>query len=312
MKKIFCVGECALDIIFGTDGAPVGAMPGGRVINAAAILARKGARVSVVSEASVGPVGDRVVNWLRDTGCDISGVDRITEGLTPALLYLPDAEGRMTVTRYENYPDDCFDVIWPRIEEGDVVIFGGFYAIDPRMRRRMSQFLQNAVDHKAVMVYLPGFLPAQAPRITRVMPAIYENLEIADVIITRTTDLQAIYGTADVSRCYADQIDYYSHSLVNVDSGSSTVTYFSNHEPLSVEAGSAFVGSMMWNAGVVAGVALAIASMPRVFVGEPGATPPVKVFFDPSADIRREILESAVHTADEASGSLSLDWQRSH
>lgn len=312
MKKIYCVGECALDIIFGADGAPLGAMPGGRVINAAAILARQGEPVSVVSEASAGPVGDRVVDWLGEAGCDITGIDRITEGLTPTLLYLPGADGRMTVTRYESYPDDCFDVVWPRIEEGDVVVFGGFYAIDPRMRRRMSQFLQNAVDHRAVMVYLPGFLPSQAPRITRVMPAIYENLEIADVIITRTADLETIYGTADAVRCYADQIDYYSHSLVNVDSATSTITYFSNHEPVALSADSRFVSSMMWNAGVVAGVAGAIASLPRVTTGEPGMKQPVKVFSDPSAELRREILENAARMADAASEALALDWQRTH
>ena len=38
-KKIICIGECALDVVFGADGTPLGAMPGGRVANAAALLA---------------------------------------------------------------------------------------------------------------------------------------------------------------------------------------------------------------------------------------------------------------------------------
>ena len=55
-------------------------------------------------------------------------------------------------------------------------MFGGYYAIDRRMRRRMLPLLQHAAERKALLVYLPGYLPQQEPRITRVMPSILENM----------------------------------------------------------------------------------------------------------------------------------------
>ena len=103
MKKIICIGECSLDIVFDGD-VPVGAIPGGRVVNAAAMLAREKFAVVMASEASADPVGDRVVAFLRDAGVDVSGVDRFTEGRTPLTVFTPGGDGEYRLTRYEDYP----------------------------------------------------------------------------------------------------------------------------------------------------------------------------------------------------------------
>ena len=50
MKKIICIGECGLDIIF-RDGMPTDSVPGGRIVNAAALLARLRLPVVMASEA---------------------------------------------------------------------------------------------------------------------------------------------------------------------------------------------------------------------------------------------------------------------
>ena len=175
MKKIICIGECALDVIF-RGSQPVGSMPGGRIVNAAAILAKQGLPVSLVSELSQDSVGDIISDFLTKSGVDVSSVDRFTEGLTPLVIYITDEKSITAVTRYEKYPDECFDVVWPRIDEGDIVVYGGYYALDARMRPRMSQLLSHAAERKATLIYLPGFLPQQEPQITRVMPVILENL----------------------------------------------------------------------------------------------------------------------------------------
>ena len=172
MKKIICIGECGLDIIF-RNGKPVDSAPGGRIVNAAAMLAGMKLPVIMASEASTDSVGEIVIGFLKDAGVDISSVDRYPDGRTPVTLYFTDNDDKLTsVTRYEQYPPECFDIVWPRVDEGDIVVFGGFYALDPRMRPRMTQLLQHCSERKAVLVYLPGFLPQMEPRITRVMPAI--------------------------------------------------------------------------------------------------------------------------------------------
>ncbi len=84
-KKIICIGECALDVVFGPDGTPLGSMPGGRLANAAALLAREGLPVVMAAEAAADAVGDTVVAFLADSGVDTCNIDRFTEGRTPIL-----------------------------------------------------------------------------------------------------------------------------------------------------------------------------------------------------------------------------------
>lgn len=302
MKKIICIGECALDIVF-SGAQPAGSMPGGRIVNASAILAREGLPVRLVSELAADPVGDIIARFLSEAGVDCSSVDRFTEGLTPVNIFTPDGTGGVsTVTRYEQYPDECFDVIWPRIDEGDIVVYGGFYALDPRMRPRMSQLLAHAVERKAVPVYLPGFLPTQEPRITRVMPAILENLEYASAVIVRNNDLTTIFGSDEGDRCYNDHINFYCRSLINVDTASHRICYYSGHDVTSVDIPAQVCGSMMWNAGTVAGVVSALYATDNALA----------MLEAPDEEFRRRVTGSAATTAARVSATLTANWQKLH
>lgn len=259
MKKIICIGELALNVVLDASGQPLASLPGSRVANAAVMLGRAGLPVLMASEASADPVGNVVVKSLTDAGVDISAVDRFTEGHSPLNVFV-EAEGidRAAITRYDNYPPECFDIVWPRINEDDVVLFGGFYVLDSRMRTRMQKFLEYAAERKAILVYLPGYLPQLAPRITRVMPQILENLEIAQIVIARTADLNMIFGSSNSRDGYRDHIDFYCRSLIAVDSSDCGLTYFSGLESTEEKVPGVNTGSMLWNAGVAAGIAAAI------------------------------------------------------
>ncbi|MDE6573845.1 MAG: hypothetical protein K2L84_00780 [Muribaculaceae bacterium] len=299
MKKIICIGECSLNIVLDADGKPMGSMPGGRIANAAAMLAKLGINTVMASEAAADNVGDIIVNFLADASADINSVDRFTEGRTPLNIFTTAADGSTSLTRYENYPDEAFDIIWPRIDPDDIVLFGGYYAIDSRMRPRMLKLLAHAVERKAVMVYLPGYLPQQEPRITRVMPAILENLEMADIVITRNSDLSLIFGTKEPQDCYSDHIDFYCRSLVNINEAAGRISYFTGNESSSVETGTAAATSLLGNAGVVAGLCAA------VFNGNIGKD----TLEYPDANVRETLLKAAADNAALATASLSESWQ---
>ncbi len=301
--KIICIGECSLNIILGHDGKPRGSMPGGRIANAAAILAHNKAEVVMASEASADAVGDTVVSFLADAGVDITSVDRFTEGRTAINVFvLPDAQAddpRPSLTRYEAYPDDAFDIIWPRIAAGDIVLFGGFYAIDPRMHTRMQRLLAYAAEQKAVMVYLPGFLPQQEPRITRVMPQILENLEAANIVVTRNSDLSLIFGGDCAKTCYHDRIDFYCRSLVNIDAACAHIAYYSGKEMSCVDIDPRICSTLLWNAGAVAGIVQTLAE--RHVAPDQLETP--------SADFRQALLEAAALSANARARDISEEWQ---
>lgn len=282
MKKIICIGELSLNMVIDSTGTPRSILPGSRVANAAAILGRKGSEVLMASEAAADAVGDIAVRALTEAGVDVTSVDRYTEGRTPLNIYV---EGADAVTRYEQYPAECFDIIWPRINENDVVLFGGFYAIDGRMRARMLRLLQHAVERKAVLVYLPGFLPQLEPRITRVMPRILENLEMAHVVIARTSELAHIFGVSDAAVGYREHIDFYCRSLMAIEPEKGLMTYYTGKEADSVPLPAGMGGSMLWNAGAAAGTSAAIIA---------GAYTPSD-FDSPSAALRRALLTAAIN-----------------
>lgn len=299
MKKIICIGECALDIVF--DGAqPVGSITGGRIANAAAIMARDTLPVVMASEAASDPVGDSVVAFLKDAGVDISSVDRFTDGRTPLNVYMPAADGSMTITRYENYGEADFDIVWPRVDDDSIIVYGGYYALDKRLRPRLTAFLNHCAERGAVMVYLPGFPSQRESRITRVMPAILENLEIANVVIARNQDLRLIFGVPEADRCYANHIDFYCRSMVSVDPTCHTINYYSGKEVTHAEIPADISLSLHWNAGVVAGVVASIF--------EQNLRP---ADLDAPADpVRQTILTAAARSAAKAAAALTAEWQR--
>ena len=298
MKHIICIGECTLDIVF-ENSQPIGSMPGGRIINAAAALARAGLPTVMASEASSDPVGDMIVDFLQTAGVDISSLDRFVQGSSPLMLFSDSSDGEYNITRYENYGDGGFDIVWPRVSDQTIVVFGGYYVLDPRMRERMVPFLQNCAERHAVMIYVPGFPPQMVSRITKVMPALLDNLELADMVITRSNDLRHIFNTDDAAECYRDHIDYYCHSMLNVDTANAKLQYFSGKASSETDIKSAGCGSLLWNAGAIAGAVHAI------FEHDYSA----KDLGDAASDLRETVIAESVRMGNLTADSAEETWK---
>lgn len=217
MNKVIAIGQSVLDIIH-LDGRPIASFTGGRIANMAASLSRCGIDVEFVSECATDSVGDMVVGFLNRNGVSTKSVDRFTEGQSQVSLIFRTSDGNERYSEYVNYPTSRFDVLWPRIDEGDIVVFGSYFAIDDSPRNGLLELLNYAQQRKAIIVYLPGFQPQLCPRITRVMPAILENLELADIVVARQSDMEKIFGKSDSSEVYKDHILFYCPNFIFMDS----------------------------------------------------------------------------------------------
>lgn len=300
MRKIILIGEFALNLVFDRSASVSGTLAGGRIVNAAAMLSRRGLPAIMVGEASADQIGDIVTGFLNDAGTDTSCVDRFTEGVTPSQLHFPRKEvSGYDVIRYESYPEQCFDVMWPRFDPADIVVFGGFLTIDPRARERVNQLLTAAADRGCVMVYLPGFLPSRMPRITRVMPSILENLEMAQLVITRSSDLNTIFGTYDDARAFGHNVSFYTSRLINADAATGEIHGFgtSLYERCSSESG--VCGSMLWNAAATAGII--------EYLYHNVHTPEEAACIDALA--MRKMLADSVAAADAFTAGISEPWK---
>lgn len=291
--KIIAIGEININLS-ATEGG-FGSLPGGLIARAAAILGRMGFATAMASDAGSDIPGDMAVGALSEAGVDTHSVDRFTEGRT-ALNIFSGLTG--APTRYDAYPEEAFDIVWPRIDEGDIVVFGGHYALDGRMRPRLARLLSHAAERKAVLVYVPAYSSALEPRITRVMPEILENLETAHLVVTTTADLATIFGTDNSAGCFADRVSFYCRSLVNIDAGCHRLEYFAGKEVTSAATGASPCESLLWQAGALAGLIGALAAH--------AVTP--EALDAPGEGLRTDILEAMVRSGAEAAAEAP-SWQ---
>lgn len=288
MRKIIAIGRCGYDILM-HDDRPVASFPGGRILNAAASLSALGHQVSMVGEVARDHVGDLILSFLDQKGVDTRSIDRFTDGVTPtSLIFKPQGQ----TIEYIGYPIDGFDVIWPRIDPDDILVFGTYYSIAPRVRKHLVEIVSYAVERKALIVYLPGFSRSQVPRITRVMPSILENLEMSDIVISRTRDLKAIFDTDDDAKAYRNHIEFYCNTLINADAHSSEMRIFTRQGTATTDI-QPFSNPLGWNAGVIAGVVEALI--------DKGITK--QSLTDMDADTSRAIIGNACRRAAQASAS---------
>lgn len=220
MPRIIVAGETDFHIRL-EDLRPVSAKPGGLILNTAIELSRMKHQVCVASELGNDTLGHKIIDILKSEGIDCSAIDMRVDGITPTTLEFADsASGQVSEElRYDNFEQnsDGFDIAWPTIEKGDVMIFGGFLAINARVRPRLWQFLEYARDRKAKLVYLPGYNPSRMVQVTKVMPLIFENLEIADVVVTTSAHLKFIFDKTDSQKAYKDNLEFYVNDFYNID-----------------------------------------------------------------------------------------------
>ena len=218
MRKVIAVGQSCIDIVH-VDYKPVMSYVGGRIANMAASLSRAGVPVEYVSECGQDSVGDMIIDFLQSNGVGTKSVDRFTEGLSPISLIFRDAEGRERYSEYVKYPKTRFDILWPKIEEDDIVVFGSYFSIDENVRKPLSEFLAYAQERKALLVYLPGFQPELCSRITRVMPYIFENFIVYRYeklgFFTRLIPSDTVFSKIYKDGKFLDGAEEYLNKLIN-------------------------------------------------------------------------------------------------
>ncbi|MDE7452758.1 MAG: carbohydrate kinase family protein [Paramuribaculum sp.] len=260
MRKVIIIGECTLDLLFpsdrATDSVQVTAKPGGRMLNAAAMLGNCGYDVTYVSECASDPTGDMLVAYLERHGVNTKSIDRYSDGITPLnLRFAPEEE--LVFSR--SYPKEKFDFVWPRIDSDDIVVFGAYFSLIDRVRTHIVELLNHAKERKAIIVYVPGLTPAPKSGITKMMPDILENLEMADVVITRSSDLRTIFNEADSAKCYERHIKFYSDNYIHIDSEDSSVKL--HHKDVLFSASKKELKEdLSTNAGAIAGAVAALIS----------------------------------------------------
>ena len=254
MRKIIAIGESVLDTIF-KDSQPVRSFVGGRIANAAAILGSMGLPVAMVSECCADRVGDIIIDYLKRNRVDVNSIDRYTDGSTAMSAIFSDDMDKDTIVNYGVYPSQRFDVVWPRIDEDDIVLFGSLYAITEPQRAGLFELINYAVERKAIIIYLPGFQHGINFHIAHVMPAILENLEVSDLVIAHERDLRDVFPGETAQQAYSDHVEFYCDNYLHINPDLTVIRFDKGGKALPHPAiGIPSRHMLGWQAGFAAGI----------------------------------------------------------
>lgn len=255
MKKAIYIGELSLNVALCSDGTATTGV-GDWAVNAALLDGRMELPTIWIGEAAAGTVGDHIVSRLKDANMDVASIDRFTEGVSPVRVF-PDGDDKVKVD-HSRFPAEPVNAIWPRIDEGDVVVYGSYMALEERNHARLLELLRHAKARKAFLVYLPYFETHQVPRITRVMPSIFDNLELADLVIGRDADIRAIFEGKEMDAIFKDHILFYCRRFLHIDPNDHKLRFFDGDKSWSLLCHPTDNTEFQWSAGALAGAVRAL------------------------------------------------------
>lgn len=237
MRKIIGIGETILDILFKNNQATT-SVPGGSTFNSMISLGRVGIPSCFLSEIGGDKVGKIVRNFLSDNGVDDRYLTEYPECKSPISLAFLDDHNNATYSFYKDSFGKRSDWECPSIGRDDIILFGSYYALNPDMRYKVTALLEEARSAGAIIYYDVNFRRNHAGEAIKLMGAVIENLEYADIIKGSDEDFEVLYGINEGSRVFKEKIEFYTPRLIysrgsqGVDIYSRTLTKRYSIEPV--------------------------------------------------------------------------------
>ena len=257
MRKVIGIGETILDIIF-RGGQPTAAVPGGSVFNGIVSLARVGVPVLFISETGNDHVGNIILQFMRDNGLSTEHVNVFPDGKSPVSLAFLNEHSDAEYIFYKDYPKQRLDVVFPELEEDDIVVIGSYYALNPVLRDKILELLDRARERKAIVYYDPNFRASHKEEAIKLAPTIIENLEYADIVRGSQEDFYYMYNLRDADKIYKDKIKFYCPNFLCTAGGEQvalrTDKLVKNYSIEPMEAVSTVGAGDNFNAGIIYGL----------------------------------------------------------
>jgi fructokinase len=201
MRRIYGIGETVLDIIF-KDSQPQAAKAGGSMLNSVVSLGRIGLPVWFISEYGKDDVGNLVDHFLNENSVNTDLVHKFEDGNTALALAFLDQKNDANYSFYKNYPTKRLDVVFPEVTGDDIVLCGSFYSIWTEVRPRFLEFINNAKNNGALIIYDPNFRKSHLFELDRLKPIIIENMSLASLIRGSNEDFNHIFGCNTIDEAY--------------------------------------------------------------------------------------------------------------
>ena len=256
MRKVIGIGETVYDIIF-KDNQPFKAVPGGSTFNCMVSLGRLNVPALFISEAGNDKIGNVIKKFMEENNLSTEFVDFFYDGSSPVALAFLNENQDAEYTFYRNFPEKRLDIDFPPIQTDDIVVFGSYFALNPLLRDKVSELIQNARD-EAIVYYDINFRKAHAYERNKLMGAFLENFENSTIIRCSDEDLETLYPGESIESIYENRISFYCKNFI-VTKGKNgvylkTSSIEKSYEVKALEPVSTIGAGDNFNAGIVYGL----------------------------------------------------------
>lgn len=257
MSKVIGIGETVFDILF-KNNQPVKAVPGGSVYNSIISLGRTGAEATFISEVGDDKIGEIILSHLRDSGVDASSVCSFSGGKSPLALAFLNERNDAEYLFYKDYPNNRLEVEFPKIEKGDIVLYGSYFVLNPVLREKTKAFLEYAKASGAILYYDINFRKNHIAERIKLGEALIENLEFADIVRGSADDFNYLYEMTDAEKIYKEKIKFYCPEFIFTSGEGDVKLYTRNftatYPVKKIDVVSTVGAGDNFNAGVVYGL----------------------------------------------------------
>jgi len=268
--KIIGIGETVLDVIFKND-QPQSATPGGSTFNSMISLGRvvrkafpseAAVKVLMVTEVGDDHIGSIVTKYMEDNGVSTEAVTRNHGTQTHLSMAFLDDRNNAQYEFYKNHAGASLDpekVTGVEFGPDDIVLFGSFFAINPKIREFTLSLLKRARAAGSTIYYDINFRKSHIPDIPEVMENIRENCRLSDFVRGSDEDFGYLFGTTDPEKIYTEHIAPLCPNFI-CTCGSKPVHVFvdSSHEVFPIPAVDEVISTIgagnNFNAGFVYGL----------------------------------------------------------
>jgi len=255
MARIFAIGETVYDIIF-KNAQPIAAKAGGSMLNTSVSLGRLGLDVNFVSDLGKDTIGDIIIGFLTENGVSANYIERYENRKTAIAIAFLDDRNDASYTFYKDFPEDRLLNLKIDFEQGDIVLFGSFFALTENVRAVLLKLLNQARAKGCILIYDPNFRKPHLHELDKLKPFILENIALAHLVRGSDEDFNLIFGVDNASEAFKILIENGCNNLIYTANSSDVLMMSECHtvsakvpviEPLStIGAGDNFNAGLIW------------------------------------------------------------------
>jgi fructokinase len=228
MQRVIGIGETVLDILFKND-QPQKAVPGGSTFNSIVSLGRAGVPCAMITQTGSDHIGDIICDFLRKNGVSDEFVCRQPNTKSHITLAFLNEHNDAQYEFYKDHATDLLDELKSErvkelMHEGDIVLFGSFFAINPVIRPVTRKLLQAAHEAGAWLYYDVNFRKNHIAELPTILPNIEENMRLASVVRGSMEDFDYLFGLQNADAIY-ERVRLLCPTLILTDGARSIRVY---------------------------------------------------------------------------------------